>query len=687
MTLHNGSYAVQPGQLEIEEAVNLVPGQQELNSQIQTSEENRLAAIQANSKEELRLLDNLIDSSKGFSSKLGQYLKQKKEKLRKDREAELLLRVAMFGVGENLSNRFEDDSVELFDDHIAINKEANKIEKSTDAVTSQEFRNLAQWEQTIIARGWALNLAKQYPTFLAQNKETESITVDGKKVYYDEGDIHQKKAIEAAVKLKFMGQFGGLSEALVAKVVKPEIDAFDEINDRENRREAIQAIKDKRKATEKDNLRTFTVQADREEAVRYAEQWIQDYTVTNTTTRFKAEQAYADNLVDLVKSGDLKLPEVLPTVMYEYEGRSGKRTLTSSKATSDLLKRLYDADEIADTQREAEFRQKVASDVDLILDMPERSEEQNILLEAGLKADKDYAGVLPPEIKSALKGHIDDWTAERHIKSALASQDDQLFDYQLANVSDTIYDKYKDKIAGPGVLAGTLESANIAQELLALTDLGAGNVQGDENKSIPWLTLHSRLQAEFNRVYKQQYKATASASQAYENTMKYLYAGIEDDATVTKWSTPAWRVEPTPEEAKERAEYTQMIRSGYNQGINNQWKKKKISLTTVDEQELVDWSKGDKRARDIPTAYLDLSRLLHEIPADLVKAQLRFLTEEEVQIDENELLKNDKIIDLLIRRTKSSLTQAYAIHNQGDIETNAKTDVFNKKILVNPDIN
>ena len=688
MTIHNGEYDVQAGTLDIEKAVDLVPGQQELNNQMQASQENQLAEMQANSKESLRLLDNLIADTKGFGTALTDYLQQKREKARKDRETELQLRTVMFGVDEQTARSFEEDEAALFEDHLEINKEANKIEEVTDAITAQEFRDLSGWEQTIVAKQWALNTAKNYPLFIAQHLETEVLEMqDGRKITYANADIHQKKAIEAQVKTKFMEQFGGLNEALVAKVVKPEIDLFEQANDRENRAAANQAIKDKRKANEVESLKTFTVQADLNQAVVDSERWITEYIANNNTTRFKAEEAYAANLIKLVETGQLPMGGVLKTVFHEYEGRSGKRRLTSGKGMGyDFIGRLQEAHVKWETTKEADLKNKIAGDVALILEMGDKSEEQLVELEALFKAMPEYAGALPPEIQSALRGHIDDYTARRHLESAKAAQNGKVYDYQLARVSDTVRDEYKKDIAGPGVLADSNESSLLNKQLKALTDLGAGNAIGDENESIEWLTLHARLQSEFQKKYERELKATESHDTALENTLRYLHDSLDNDKTLAEWTQPAWKNELLPGEEDEQAEYAHMIRSGYNQGINGKWRKEKISLTKKDEQALVDWSQGDKKVSDIPPAYLDLARRLHLIPADLVKAQLRFLSEEEVEIDENVLLKNEAIIDLLKTRTRSSLAQAYAIHNQGDIETNAKTDVFNKKGLTNPDI-
>ena len=127
MAIHSGEYDVQAGTLDIEKAVDLVPGQQELNNQMQASQENQLAEMQANSKESLRLLDNLISDTKGFGTALTDYLQKKREKARKDRETELQLRTVMFGVDEQTARSFEEDESALFEDHLEINKEANKI--------------------------------------------------------------------------------------------------------------------------------------------------------------------------------------------------------------------------------------------------------------------------------------------------------------------------------------------------------------------------------------------------------------------------------------------------------------------------------------------------------------------------------------------------------------------------------
>ena len=93
---------------------------------------------------------------------------------------------------------------------------------------------MAGWEQYMVAEQYALQKAKGYDQFVYDSYETMTIDVirDGQEVrgltYNDLESPAEFAALDEKIKFEYARQFAGLNEALVATVVKPEIDKFDE---------------------------------------------------------------------------------------------------------------------------------------------------------------------------------------------------------------------------------------------------------------------------------------------------------------------------------------------------------------------------------------------------------------------------------------------------------------------------
>ena len=66
-----------------------------------------------------------------------------------------------------------------------------------------------------------------------------------------------------------------------------------------------------------------------------------------------------------------------------------------------------------------------------------------------------YDGYVPSELSDALKGHLDDDVAEEMIQQSIRYQGG-VYDFELANVSTELFNKYKDKI----IVAGSSALSN-----------------------------------------------------------------------------------------------------------------------------------------------------------------------------------------------------------------------------------
>ena len=92
---------------------------------------------------------------------------------------------------------------------------------------------MAGWEKYMVAEQYALEKAKGYDQYVYDAYETTKIDVirDGQQVsvgHLDNLSPAEQAALDTKIKFEYARQFAGLNEALVATVVKPEIDKFDE---------------------------------------------------------------------------------------------------------------------------------------------------------------------------------------------------------------------------------------------------------------------------------------------------------------------------------------------------------------------------------------------------------------------------------------------------------------------------
>ena len=152
----------------------------------------------------------------------------------RDREAEIALEILTKGISPELEAQFRGDKEMLFEDDLAIQEFASKIESETnDSITAQEFRKMSGWERYMVAEQYAMQKAKDYDQYVYNAYETTKIDVirDGNPVsvgHMDKLSPQEQAALDTKIKFEYAKQFSGLNPAMVATVVKPEIDKFDE---------------------------------------------------------------------------------------------------------------------------------------------------------------------------------------------------------------------------------------------------------------------------------------------------------------------------------------------------------------------------------------------------------------------------------------------------------------------------
>ena len=217
-----------------EQIVDIIPEQEKSDAQIQASEERYFQSLKQVNEDKLRNDQKMYEGLADLSSTFGNLIKKKQEKYRADREAEISLDVLTRGVSPELEAQFRGDKEILFEDDIAIQEFSSKLEADTgDSITAQEFRKMSGWERYMVAEQYAMQKAKDYDQYVYNAYETTKIDVirDGQPAsvgHMDNLSLQEQAALDTKIKFEYAKQFAGLNPAMVATVVKPEIDKFDD---------------------------------------------------------------------------------------------------------------------------------------------------------------------------------------------------------------------------------------------------------------------------------------------------------------------------------------------------------------------------------------------------------------------------------------------------------------------------
>ena len=120
-------YEVDSGDFTPEEILDVIPEQERLDRQVQNDEERYLRQLEQNAADRIRNTEKMWGGLAKLSSKVGDILKEKQEKHRKDKVAAYKNRVLLYGVGENLSAHFSGEKRDLFDESVQIHNTASQI--------------------------------------------------------------------------------------------------------------------------------------------------------------------------------------------------------------------------------------------------------------------------------------------------------------------------------------------------------------------------------------------------------------------------------------------------------------------------------------------------------------------------------------------------------------------------------
>ena len=671
-----------------EKILDVVPEQERSDNAIQASEERYLQQLEKNNADSVRNTEKMYQGLATLSSKIGDIVKQKQDKHRSDREAQIALEILTRGVSPELEAHFRGERDKLFEDDLATQEFASKYESETgDSITASEFRNMAGWEKYMVAEQYALEKAKGYDQYVYDAYETTKIDVirDGKQVsvgHYDNLSPSEQAALDTKIKFEYARQFAGLNEALVATVVKPEIDKFD---DARRKKQAVEREANYQANVQASDSRMIAVgfsTANPADGHQLAHDWAARYAARNRTTISAGRTAFKENLINLVSQNVITYPEAMSVVNHEIIARDGStKTMGSWKEWSGLEGELAAAAKQGTEAREEARENNIAADLQVIRSMENRTSDQNAQMYALYK--EKYDGYVPTELSDALRGHIDDASAEDMIEQSIRYQGG-VYDFEMENVSTEIYNKYKDKIISSNALVPGTDQHELAQKYLkGYTNEAMVATYGEADiKSPEWLTLYGNLEAAYNRAYKDATIRNGQIIGTHSDGHKSGRAAVEEIISNPNMVIDLQTTDLEPGDDS----YSRLIQNGMNQSKNQNWKKKQISADKNSQQELIAWGQTPlKQSRDIPDYYRDLAMRIGVNPIDLANSQLRFYTDEKVEEKTEEQKYNDKILNLIYKHpTRSRITRAM-LEDQGAGEQNVKTSIYNKKALVRQD--
>ena len=691
------TYQVDGGSFDPEEIVDIVPEQTASNNAIQASEERYLSQIIQNNEAEYRKTERTLDQLGNLSQTMLDIAQQRKDKHRADREAVIAFDMLTKGIDPELEEVFRGERDLLFDDSLKTEEFARKLEKETgDSITAQEFRDMAGWEKYALAEAWLRDQAKDYEKYFLEAYDNTEVYVDRDGV---STPINQEKvqtpaeqaALDEKIKFNYARRFAGLNESLIATVLKPEIDKYDEKRRNKQALQREKAYQVQIGESDKRFIETSFITANPADGFDNANKFAQRFAAREGTSIGVGRLAFADYLVGLVGENEITYPEAMSILNHEVQARDGSlKSMTSWREWEDLPERLSEAAALGTQAKEEQREEMIAGDLQVIREYGDLTNDEKQQLSEIYK--QKYDGYVPVDLQGALAGHEEDWAAEERLENTLRHQG-HLEDYQLANVSNEVYNKYADKVVSNSALTSGTGNAKLAQQYItAATNLGTGLELGEtEGKPATWLNLHGYMTDLFNQTYRDtlyddEGNQIAKTKDAFNAAKQAIDAAARDERTVNQ------QMEGDYDPKSTREEWSNVVR-GVDVGKGGQWKFIKLPATINDQKTLILWSKDPNPiSSHLPEYYINVARQLGISPYDLAQRQLSILTEGESELKDREVdeieNKPNRLRLLYHYPTRSRQSRAlidYGYESTGE-EPNAKTSIYNKRVLMTPGV-
>jgi len=674
-------YNIEPGQYDPETIVDIVPEQAEQTRKLQASEDRYLSQVTRNEEAKLRNTERMWSGIENLSDSLTTILKDRREKFIEDRKAEIAFNVLTKGVAPELEAHFSENRELLFEDNLKTEEFAHKYEAETgDSITAQEFRNMSGWEQYALAEAYAREKAKGYNEYVYKAYETEFIDIDGvKKRHGDNLNPAEQAALDEKIKFNYARQFAGLNEALVASVVKPEIDKYD--TERRRKQGAIRENAYQLQLAESDRRAVEFGFATANPADGYdnAHKFAARYAARTGTSIATGRIRFKEILIEQVKANKITYPEAMSILFHEEQARDGSmKSMTSWKEWDDLPDELAKAAEAGNRAKAEQKKADIAADLQVIKSQEDLSNQQKMQMMDIYR--QKYDGYVPSEIQGALAGHLDDDIARDKLKQALRYQGG-VYPYDLENVSTTVYNEFKDKLINEGALTSGSPLFKKATTLIkSYTNEGTEDQFGENDiKSVEWINLNHNLTEVFNSAYEDAYMENGTIVSTPEKAYKAGMAAVE--AAVNNSSAVRQMMKSDYEDNGDET-YERNVRIAMGQAGGGKWKKNRITTSKQIDQELLEWSATPlKRTQDLPQYIKDVARRIGISPFDLAQSQLKYLQEDYKPEKPKELDPNISRL-IFFQPTPSRITRARILS-----ESNGEqTSIYNRKALIRDDI-
>ena len=683
---------------EEEKIIDILPEQAEQTRKLQASENNYLSQLQANEERRFNNSQRLLKGLGGLSDEILRIAQEKENKFREDRKAEIAFDNMTRGIAPQLEAVFRGERDLLFEDDIKAQELANKIEETGDSITAQEFRNMAGWEKYALAEAWVQEQAKGYDAYFLEAYANTEVYVnrDGVQTRITHDNVQtpaEQAALDAKIKFNYARRFAGLNEGLIATVLKPEIDKYDE------KRRIKQAVEREKayqiQITESDErfVKNGFITANPADGYNNAHKFAERYSARNGTKNLGLGRlAFADYLVKAVSNDDITYPEAMTIVSHEEQARDGSmKSMTSWKEWEDLPERLSEAAGQGVEAREKKRESMIAGDIENIRTRDDWTNEEKQYMREIFR--QKYDGSIPSDLQGALLGHEEDWEAEDRLGLALRRQNGVLYDYQVDNVSNDVYKKYQDKVVSTSALVeGTAQSKLATQYIRTYSDRGTNTTVGAHDAATEeWINLNRGLTSIFNSEYqKALYDENGvkvnEEPAAFEIARAKVEAAVKDEETNSLLQLGEYDFKTS--EAKVRGWSVAIGQAG-----GGQWKTNKIYASIEDQNDLLRWSKTkDLTTRGIPEHYKEVAQRINVSPFDLAQRQAAIISEGDSEVkdrDVDEIENKPNRARLLYhyptrsRVIRSLIDYGYEIES---IDPNVKTSIFNKKVLTTPGV-
>ena len=192
-------------------------------------------------------------------------------------------------------NSYLFDGINIFD----IGNEY--IEEGGNKITARDFQDMNKWQQHKFVEIYLQKEASKFGAWESQNRYSVSLP-NGKTLESPDLSESERDALNMLLKREFLKQFDGINEVLIAEIVGPELEKFDE------KRDGIFAeVREQQWLTDQQQFDEQSLEAlflSHNPALYQDgyDKWIENYMSKYGVSVLTARRAFIDNALTLVKS-------------------------------------------------------------------------------------------------------------------------------------------------------------------------------------------------------------------------------------------------------------------------------------------------------------------------------------------------------------------------------------------------